>query len=966
MADQEIRQVGQYKLRDILGRGGMATVYRAYQANLDREVAVKVMSSQFVEDEAFAQRFKREARSIAALHHPNILNIYDFGEENGVPYIVTELIEGKTLRERMGQSLDLKQTAHILTQLASALDYAHERGIVHRDVKPSNVLMGNRDRAVLSDFGIVKLLEDTSSNLTATGFGVGTPEYMSPEQSTGDKIDGRSDLYSLGIMLYEMLTGLTPFRADTPIAIVMGHITKPLPDPHQYNAALTPQLVAVLNTALAKIPAERYQSGAAFASAFEAAIANPTPVITANPIVATSTPAPASEKTQVREVTVDPDATVALEANLEATTALPTGTAANLQKMATTLSMSAPEAYMQALYQEQQGNYQAAYETLVDVQQHEPNYRDVPNRVQRYEQDNYHYTGQFSLYNNLNTPNISGLTPLPEGTLGFATPPRAGSNSSQSQTATLTTKANGDITLTPPPAYVVASMNTSQPTGKTSQSKPNLALIGGVAAGVVVLVVALVVVINLTGSPTPTPTPTVQAVVPATAVVTNISTTATTLSNTNGNTNTAPSAKTSLPVATTAPTNPANTTTPTISDLATTQVRAVATKLYSSTGDLKGAVQQLKALSKLFPQNALAELELGQALYLWNHEGGEVEALQAATKLEPQNAKAWAILALAYRDNYQPTKALDAASHAVELDRNSADAHAAYALTLDTADSIDRAKNELNLALKFSPDGLWTLWAAFSINLGTGDNDNGLGYIEQLIKFYPTMATFLSAKGDYYSQLGKNEDAITWYKKTLEVDPDYAYAQGGLGWAYFEGGQFEQAKVIFQKAIANNDNYPYAHDGYGYLLINTGGYDEALKQFARSIIINPQDSLAYNGTSFAYISKALANKDPQAANDLFNQSIISAKTAIQYNANYADAYYHAGQAYFYLKDYPNAEQQLKQATTIGTTIDDYHALLAVTYYNEKKLAEAKAELDKTLTLNPANQQAKDLQAKLGN
>jgi serine/threonine-protein kinase len=954
MADQEIRQVGQYELRDILGRGGMATVYRAYQANLDREVAVKVMSSQFVEDEAFAQRFKREARSIAALHHPNILNVYDFGEEKGVPYIVTELIEGKTLRERMGQSLDLKQIAHILTQLAHALDYAHERGIVHRDVKPSNVLMGNRDRAVLSDFGIVKLLEDTSSNLTATGFGVGTPEYMSPEQSTGDKIDGRSDLYSLGIMLYEMLTGLTPFRADTPIAIVMGHITKPLPDPHQYNATLTPQIVAVLKIALAKSPAERYQNGAAFASAFETAITNPTPISTPSPIVATTISTPTSEKTQVGGVTVDPDATVALEANLEATTALPAGTAANLQKMATTLNMSVPEAYMQALNQEQQGNYQAAYETLVDVQQHEPNYRDVPNRLQHYEQDNYHYTGQFSLYKNQNIPNITGLTPLPEGTLGFAKPPRTGSNSSQSQTATLTTKANGDTTLTPPPAYTVASVNTSQTIEKTSQSKPNLVLIGGVAVGVVaVLIIAIIVVINLnSGGSNITGTPTVQAVV-----------TATTAPRTLNNATT-----TNLPVATTAPTTIANTSTPTtvVSDLATAQVRAITTKLYNPTGDLKGAVQQLKALSKQFPQNALAELELGQALYLWNHEGGEVEALQAATKLEPQNAKAWAILALAYRDNYQPTKALDAASHAVELDRNSADAHAAYALTLDTADSIDRAKNELNLALKISPDGLWTLWAAFSVDLGSGENDNGLGYIEHLIKLYPTMATFLSAKGDYYSQLGKNEDAVTWYKKALEVDPDYAYAQGGLGWAYFEEGQFEQAKVIFQKAIANNDNYPYAHDGYGYLLINTGGYDEALKQFARSIIINPQDSLAYNGTSFAYISKALGNKDTQAANDLLNQGIISAKTAIQYNTNYADAYYHIGQAYFYLKDYPNAEQQLKQATTISPNIDDYHALLAATYYNEKKLAEAKAETDKTLALNPNNQQAKDLKAKLGN
>jgi serine/threonine protein kinase len=271
MATSELKTIGPYEIRGVLGRGGMATVYRAYQASLDREVAVKVMANQFADDPTFMERFRREARSIAKLDHPNILAVYDFGQDGNVPYIVTQLLEGKTLRERLGHPLDPRVAAKINSQIGAALEYAHERGLVHRDVKPSNVLMDKRDRAVLSDFGIVKLMQ-SDSNLTATGLGVGTPEYMSPEQGMGEGLDGRSDLYSLGVMLYEMLTGVTPFRADTPLAVMMGHVNKPLPDPMQYNPHLTPQMVQVLRIALAKRPDERYPTVNDFVDAFNHAV----------------------------------------------------------------------------------------------------------------------------------------------------------------------------------------------------------------------------------------------------------------------------------------------------------------------------------------------------------------------------------------------------------------------------------------------------------------------------------------------------------------------------------------------------------------------------------------------------------------------------------------------------------------------------------------------------------------------
>ncbi|MBN9390645.1 MAG: protein kinase [Chloroflexi bacterium] len=270
-------RIGPYEILGVLGRGGMATVYKAYQSSLDRNVAIKVIAERYASDPTFAERFRREARSIARLHHPNILTVHDAGEDNGLLYIVMELVEGDTLRDEMNrQPLSLERSAKVLNQVGAALNYANKQGIIHRDIKPSNVLFdAHNDRAVLSDFGIAKMLDNTAAGLTGTNEGLGTPDYMSPEQANGSPLDGRSDEYSLAAMAFELVTRQTPFHADTPIAIVMGHLSKPVPSTRQLNHDIPPALDAVITKALSKSPNDRYPNVAEFVEAFQKAVTNP-------------------------------------------------------------------------------------------------------------------------------------------------------------------------------------------------------------------------------------------------------------------------------------------------------------------------------------------------------------------------------------------------------------------------------------------------------------------------------------------------------------------------------------------------------------------------------------------------------------------------------------------------------------------------------------------------------------------
>src|SRR5436305_10163242 len=243
--------LGNYRILAPLGQGGMARVYKGYQENLDREVAIKVLPPWFAADRNFVERFNLETRLVARLSHPNIVTVHDADERNGHLYIVMQLVDGGTLKhhldhlQELGNVMELATVLPIFTQLASALSYAHEQGIIHRDVKPVNVLMDRAGRPILSDFGIAKALAG-SKELTRQGAGVGTPEYMSPEQCQGGPVDGRADNYALGVMLFESLTRRLPFLADDYPALAHSHIYEPPSHPNAINPALDPAVSQVI------------------------------------------------------------------------------------------------------------------------------------------------------------------------------------------------------------------------------------------------------------------------------------------------------------------------------------------------------------------------------------------------------------------------------------------------------------------------------------------------------------------------------------------------------------------------------------------------------------------------------------------------------------------------------------------------------------------------------------------------
>ncbi|HVO68877.1 MAG TPA: protein kinase, partial [Aggregatilineaceae bacterium] len=265
------RRLGKYEIIDRIGRGGMAEVYRGYHAALDRYVAIKLLHPFLADDPEFKDRFENEARNVARLKHVNIVQVYDFDydAESESYYMVMELINGPTLKDRLfdldmtGERFPIADSIRIIKSAAEALAYAHQRNMIHRDVKPANLMLDEDGRVVLTDFGIAKIV--TGAQFTASGGMVGTPAYMAPEQGLGEAGDERSDIYSLGVILFQLVTGRLPYDADTPLAIILKHVNEPLPLPSQFVPGLPKDLERVICLVLEKEPEDRYQTALEFA-----------------------------------------------------------------------------------------------------------------------------------------------------------------------------------------------------------------------------------------------------------------------------------------------------------------------------------------------------------------------------------------------------------------------------------------------------------------------------------------------------------------------------------------------------------------------------------------------------------------------------------------------------------------------------------------------------------------------------
>ncbi len=907
-------QIGPYQLRGLLGRGGMATVYRAYSPALQREVALKVLTISQTKVDILRERFRREVRAIERLRHPHILTFLDSGEEHGVPYLVMELIEGGALNSRLGRPLSPQDAIAIARQIGAALDFAHSQGIIHRDVKPANIfLKGNgtpaQQVAVLADFGIAKVFDELGPKLTQTGVGIGTPEYTAPEQAMGEDLDGRADLYALGIVLYAMLTGKPPYQGAT-LDVVSAHVQGHLPDPRTRNPALPPAVSAVLRKALARQPQDRYQSGAALTAALEDAITGTRSLPRLQPAEAPP-PAQTMVLDHTREMLLDTrmiptpqlpnnEATIvaAQPRPVPPTKATPRPPAA--LPPVPTRSAAPPAAPPHPSWAANTPPAQPAGAREVRLPQSLPALPPSPHLTQG------------------NAPTNVPTTPRP--------PLESASRAFAPPGGMLPPLAPTPL---PPPNQIPAYPPPVQPS-PAPQSNFLLWLGLGGAVAVLLLLIGFGGVYLARRDRTTPATATVAAQAPPT--ITALPSVGAAASPSTGGTPT-PSAG----IAATAAADPAR-----------AQITTGDAALQG--GNFPQAVAAYKEALAINPNSASANRQLGLALWVWNHEPGEIGYLDQATKLAQDDAIAWAYLSFSAVDTHQVERAYAAAQRAIAANSNQAEAYAAIAncyvryppVPSDPESGKREARDAINRAKALDPNNVWVLWVEHSVLSNEENYQGALDVLDRIIAQRPNWATLYYAKGGVYHWLQRPNDARNLQEQALAIDPEYPYALGELGWLAYEGQDYSRAKDFFTRALQLTDDVnDSAHTGLGYTLAAQGNTADAILHCQRAASIETRLPGGFNCLGYVY-----------RATKQYTEATAAYRKVLELRPYWEDG--HIGIAVIQADQgkYAEAEATLKQGLLQITKPRYAHYWLGWVLFQQQKYQEAQPNFEKAAQLVP--------------
>ncbi len=823
--------IGPYQVVGLLGKGGMGSVYKAFKPPLRRYVAVKIIKAEFTATPGALERFRREAELASDLKHPNIVTVFDYEEvPNGDSYIVTELIEGgQTLRDRLLQGpLTLDEIADILRQTGSALDYAFDKShIVHRDIKPTNIFLEEGKRVALGDFGIAKSITSDTA-LTAVNQGVGTPDYMSPEQAMGEDLDRRSDIYSLGVVLYEMLTGRVPFKGDTPISVVMAHIQKPVPDVRQTNPNFAPAIQHVVSKAMAKRKEDRYAIAAEMTQAFGAAIKQVS--------------SPSSAHAETMPIT--------------------TGSVPFLNTQLTHIGQL-----------ENQGRYQEAFDRLEELQRQFPQEQEVARRYQSYRNQGY-------LYRGATNPNISGPAPtiastplIPSRPTGQPTPyTPAPYVTAPKKSSSLPMVLGGVAAILVIAAIaIIALLATGNSTEKnataTAQAIAALPTITPVPTNTPVP--AATRAATATTAPTPTiapPTPTVAPSVKPVEQALQLAKDGDALFNQRNYKDAAEKYKAAIKLD------------PTV----VTYYEFLARSYYNLDQYADMEAPAKKAV-ELQPTDAYYQYLLGLFYYQTDRNAEAEKNFREAIRLKPGESLYQRYLSNALYEQSRYGEAEAAAKKAIELNSGEPDNHNALgralfeqnkypeaekefrtaasqnsssavfqtnvAVALNSQSKYQEAETEARKAVKLDNNYAFA-YRALSIALRNQDkNDEAFDTAKKAADLNPKDSSFPAHAAAALINLKRYSEAETYARKAVQLEPTSAFAQNALGDALYDQGKYKESLDAYNAAVKNfSKSYVYltnladtyaklndfakARDSYNRALAIKGDYKPALDGLA--------------------------------------------------------------------------------------------------------------------------------------